>query len=59
MVEQDFHGNIQVSVTWFFACFFSLGSLTELCSFWYALKGHFTLHQLDVLTIKSDGITSG
>ena len=49
MVEQDFHGNVQVSVTWFFACFFSLGSLTELCSFWYGLKGHFTLHKLVVL----------
>ena len=33
----------------FLHVFFSLGSLTELCSFWYALKGHFTLHQLDVL----------
>ena len=33
----------------FFACFFSLGSLTELCLFWYGLKGHFTLHKLVVL----------
>ena len=39
-VEQDFHGNFQVNVTWF-----SLVSLTELCSFWYGLKDLFTLHK--------------
>ena len=43
-VEQDFHGNFQVNVTWLFA--FSLVSLTELCSIWYALKDLFTLHKL-------------
>ena len=26
MVEQDFHGNVQVNVTWFFVCFFLWGS---------------------------------
>ena len=44
VMEQDFHGNFQVNVTWFFA--FSLVSLTELCSFWYGLKDLFTLHKL-------------
>ena len=44
VVEQDFHGNFQVNVTWFFA-FFSV-SLTELCSFWYGLKDLYTLHKL-------------
>ena len=46
VVKQDFHGNFQVNVTCFFACFFVvvlflflfLVSLTELCSFWYGLK---------------------
>ena len=36
VVEQDFHGNFQVNVTWFFALF----------SVWYALKELFTLHRL-------------
>ena len=44
VVEQDFHGNFQVHVTWFLP--FSLVSLTELCSFWYGLKDLFTLHKL-------------
>ena len=44
VVEQDFHGNFQVHVTWFLP--FSLVSLTELCSFWYGLKDLFTLHTL-------------
>ena len=43
-MEQDFHGDFQVNVTWFFAC--SPVSLTELCSFWYGLKDLFTLHKL-------------
>ena len=43
-MEQDFHGDFQVLVTWFFACFSV--SLTELCSFWYGLKDLFTLHKL-------------
>ena len=43
-MEQDFHGDFQVNVTWFFACF--CGVLTELCSFWYGLKDLFTLHKL-------------
>ena len=43
-MEQDFYGNFQVNVTWFFA--FSPVSLTELCSFWYGLKDVFTLHKL-------------
>ena len=59
VVEQDFHGNFQVSVTWF-----SLVSLTELCSFWYGLKNLFTLHKFSwhtklSLTIKTVDITSG
>ena len=41
VVEQDFHGNFQVNVTWFFAFF-----LTKLCSFWYGLKDLYTLHKL-------------
>ena len=44
VVEQDFHGNFQVNVTWFLP--FSPVSLTELCSFWYGLKDLFTLHTL-------------
>ena len=43
-MEQDFHGDFQVNVTWFFLL--SLVSLTELCSFWYGLKDLFTLHKL-------------
>ena len=42
--EQDFHGNLQVNVTFFLP--FSLVPLTELCSFWYGLKHLFTLHKL-------------
>ena len=38
VVEQDFHGNFLVNVTF---------SLTELSSFWYGLKDLFTLHKLD------------
>ena len=58
-MEQDFHGNFQVNVTWF-----SLVSLTELCSFWYGLKDLFTLHKFSwhtklSLTIKTVDITSG
>ena len=41
VMEQDFHGDFQVLVTWF-----SPVSLTELCSFWYGLKDLFTLHKL-------------
>ena len=44
VMEQDFHGDFQVNVTWFFACF--SGALTELCSFWYGLIDLFTLHKL-------------
>ena len=44
VVEQDFLGNVQVNVTWFFA--FSWVFLTELCSFWYGLKDPFTLPKL-------------
>ena len=40
VVKPDFHGNFQVNVTCFFF-FFSPVSLTELCSFWYVLKGLF------------------
>ena len=45
VVEQDFHGNFLVNVTFFFS--FSPVSLTELSSFWYGLKDLFTLHKLD------------
>ena len=44
VMEQDFHGDFQVNVTWFFASFSV--SLTELCSFWYGLKNLFTLHKI-------------
>ena len=44
VVEQDFHGNFQVNVIFFFPLFSV--SLTELCSFWYGLKDLFTLHKL-------------
>ena len=44
-MEQDFHGDLQVNLTWFFLPF-SPVSLTELCSFWYGLKDLFTLHKL-------------
>ena len=43
-VEQDFHGNFKVNVTFFWP--FSPVSLTELCSFWYGLEDLFTLHKL-------------
>ena len=43
-MEQDFHEDFQVNVTWFLLV--SPVSLTELCSFWYALKDLFTLHKL-------------
>ena len=43
-MEQDFHGDFQVNVTWFLLL--SPVSLTELCSFWYGLKDLFTLHKL-------------
>ena len=45
VVEQYFHGNFQVNVTWFFACLFYPVCLTELCSFLYDLKDLFTLHK--------------
>ena len=45
VVDQDFHGNFKVKVTFFFFAF-SPVSLTELCSFWYGLKDLFTLHKL-------------
>ena len=44
VMEQDFHGDFQVNVTWFLLV--SPVSLTELCSFWYGLKDLFTLHKL-------------
>ena len=44
VLEQDFHGNFQLNVTRFLP--FSPVSLTELFSFWYGLKDHFTLHKL-------------
>ena len=43
-MEQDFHGDFQVNVTWFLLL--SPVSLTELCSFWYGLKDFVTLHKL-------------
>ena len=45
VMEQAFHGDFQVSVTWFFLAV-SPVSLTELCSFWYSLKDLFSLHKL-------------
>ena len=44
-MEQAFHGDFQVSVTWFFLAV-SPVSLTELCSFWYSLRDLFSLHKL-------------
>ena len=44
VMEQDFHGDFQVHVTWFLLL--SPVSLTELCSFWYGLKDFVTLHKL-------------
>ena len=44
-MEQAFHGDFQVSVTWIFLAV-SPVSLTELCSFWYSLKDLFSLHKL-------------
>ena len=44
VMEQDFHGDYQVLVTWFFACF--SGVLDKFSSFWYGLKDLFTLHKL-------------
>ena len=45
VMEQDFHGDFQVLVTWFFASFSGVLD-SELCSFWYGLKDLFTLHKL-------------
>jgi len=58
IVEQDFHGNFQVNITWLFP--FSLASLTESYSFWYGLKDLCNLHELAdkmSLTTKTDDIT--
>ena len=44
VMEEDFHGDFQVLVTWFLLL--SPVSLTELCSFWYGLKNLFTLHKV-------------
>ena len=44
VVEQDFHGNFRSMLHGFLP--FSLVSLTELCSFWYALKDLFTMQTL-------------
>ena len=46
VVQQDFHGNFLVNVTYFFLPFSSV-SLTELSSFWYGLKDLFTLYKPD------------
>ena len=46
VVEQDFHGNFRVKITWFFIMPFSPVSLTELCLFWHGFKALFTLHTL-------------
>ena len=43
-MEQDFHGGLQVNLTWFLPL--SPVSLTELCSLWYGLKDLFILHKL-------------
>ena len=43
-MEQDFHGDFQVNLTWFLLL--SPVSLTELCWFWHGLKDLFTLHKL-------------
>ena len=59
-VEQDFHGNFQVNVTWFFA-FFS-GVLDWIVLIRCRLKDLFTLHKLAEklsLTIKTDDVISG
>ena len=44
VVEQDFHGNCRLKVTFFLSD--SPTSLPESCSFWHALKDLFTLHKL-------------
>ena len=43
VMEQDFHGDLQVNLAWFFAVF---SGILELCPFWYGLKDLFTLHKL-------------
>ena len=44
-MEQDFHGDFQVNVTWFFASF--SGALDWIVlAFWYGLRDLFTLHKL-------------
>ena len=43
-VEQDFHGNFHVNVSWFLP--FSPVSLPELCPFWCGSTDLFTLHKL-------------
>ena len=44
VVEEDFHGNCRLKVT--FLLSYSPTSFPESCSFWHALKDIFTLHKL-------------
>ena len=50
-VEQDFHGNFRVKVTFFWP--FSPVSFTESCSFWYSLKDSSRLYTSSILNNKS------
>ena len=59
IVEQDFHENFQVKVTWFLSLY--PVSLTESCSFCCGLKDCFIVHKIGdnvILDHKTDDITS-
>ena len=60
-MEQDFHGNFQVNVTWFFAFFSGVLDWIVLILVWFERS----LHSAQVsrqklsLTNKTDDVTSG
>ena len=60
VVEQDFHGNFQVNVTWFFASFSRVLDWIVLILVWFERSLHSTPvsgHKLS-MTVKTDDVTS-
>ena len=59
-VEQDFHGNLQVNITWFFAFFSCVLDWIVLILVWFERSLHFAQvsgHKLS-MTFKTDDVTS-
>ena len=58
-MEQDFHGDFQVNVTWFFASFSGVLDRIVLILVWFERSLHSAQVRKLSLTVKTDDVTEG